>query len=165
MASAAGASAAGSTPASAKTSPVVRIGHGHSSVPTKGCEAAVLPRAAPYFSIRGQCFCAARVVSRLPCRAKSLLCLSPAVCQEVSLACASTEAVGGVASVSTSIPVPAAEAARIVRLVCRLFRLFRVRELKVRPFSFLNFRVFRVRELAGRSGSASETPPLNPPRR
>ena len=26
-------------------------------------------------------------------------------------------------------------------------------------------RVFRVRELAGRSGSASETPPLNPPRR
>ena len=27
------------------------------------------------------------------------------------------------------------------------------------------FRVFRVRELAGRSGSASETPPLNPPRR
>ena len=27
------------------------------------------------------------------------------------------------------------------------------------------FRVFRVRELAGRSGSASKTPPLNPPRR
>ena len=27
------------------------------------------------------------------------------------------------------------------------------------------FRVFRVRELAGRSGSSSETPPLNPPRR
>ena len=27
------------------------------------------------------------------------------------------------------------------------------------------FRVFRVRELAGRSGSASETPPLNPPKR
>ena len=26
------------------------------------------------------------------------------------------------------------------------------------------FRVFRVRELAGRSGSASKTPPLNPPR-
>ena len=26
-------------------------------------------------------------------------------------------------------------------------------------------RVFRVRELAGRSGSSSETPPLNPPRR
>ena len=27
------------------------------------------------------------------------------------------------------------------------------------------FRVFRVRELAGRSGSSSKTPPLNPPRR
>ena len=26
-------------------------------------------------------------------------------------------------------------------------------------------RVFRVRELAGRSGSSSKTPPLNPPRR
>ena len=26
------------------------------------------------------------------------------------------------------------------------------------------FRVFRVRELAGRSGSSSETPPLNPPK-
>jgi hypothetical protein len=30
---------------------------------------------------------------------------------------------------------------------------------------FRVFRVFRVRELAGRSGSASETPPRNPPRR
>ena len=33
-----GANAAGSTPASAKTSPVVRIGHGHSSESTRGCE-------------------------------------------------------------------------------------------------------------------------------
>ena len=32
-----GASAAGSIPASAKTSPVVRIGHGHSSESSRGC--------------------------------------------------------------------------------------------------------------------------------
>ena len=34
-----------------------------------------------------------------------------------------------------------------------------------RPSRLEYFRVFRVRELAGRSGSSSETPPLNPPRR
>ena len=43
-------------------------------------------------------------------------------------------------------------------LAPRSLRVFIMRNYQV-------FRVFRVRELAGRSGSSSETPPLNPPRR
>ena len=48
----------------------------------------------------------------------------------------------------------------------RTFILLEPLFLRFEPFVKKNeFRVFRVRELAGRSGSASKTPPLNPPRR
>ena len=55
---------------------------------------------------------------------------------------------------------------KVRRILLRLRQKISPIEAKERKlWSFEVFRVFRVRERAGRSGSSSETPPLNPPKR
>ena len=94
---------------------------------------------------------------------------SPSVPSRVALARprvrrAASRAIGQLVAVNRQrssrpslLGAPTVSSARLLRRFARKGHLVTV--------SLSDFRVFRVRELAGRSGSSSETPPLNPPKR